>query len=133
MLIDFKVTNYRSFKNTNIFSMEKGKNIRKYRNNVLEIGKQKLLKTAVLFGGNANGKTNLINAINVLRIILLQPTLNEKQKLPVDTFGYNSNNTKFEIKFIKENKLFHYFVSYNSTEFIEEKLVIDGKTLFERN
>ena len=35
MLVDFKVTNFKSFKDTNEFSMEKGKYLRKYKNNIL--------------------------------------------------------------------------------------------------
>ena len=56
MLVDFKVTNFKSFKDTNEFSMEKGKYLRKYKNNILTFDKIKLLKLAILFGGNANGK-----------------------------------------------------------------------------
>lgn len=132
MIIDFKVTNFRSFNSTTDFSMEKGKNIRKYKENVLEIADQKLLKVAVLFGGNANGKTNLINAINLLRTIILRPTSNENQQLPVDTFGYNLENTMFDIKFIKNNKRFHYILSYNRKEIVEEKLLVDNVIFFER-
>jgi AAA15 family ATPase/GTPase len=116
----------------NDFSMEKGKNVRKYKHNVLELGKQKLLKSAVLFGGNANGKTNLIAAINLLRIIVLQPTLNEKQKLPTDTFGYNEEDTKFDIEFIKMNRVFHYTLSYNADEIVYEILEIDNIPYMER-
>jgi len=132
MLINFKITNFRSFKNTNDFSMEKGKNVRKHKNNVMEIEKKKLLKTAVLFGGNANGKTNLINALLLLRNIVVQPTLSENDELPFDTFGYNEKDTKFEIEFIKEKKTFYYVLSYNAKEITEEKLLINDILFLER-
>lgn len=133
MLVDFQVTNFRSFKNENDFSMEKGKNVRKYKNNVLEIGKTKLLKTAVLFGGNANGKTNLINALSILRFLVLQPTLSESQNLPTDTFGYNKENTKFKVSFIKGNKRFDYTFEYNETAIAYEQLVVDDAVVIERD
>lgn len=133
MLIDFQVTNFKSFKNEIEFSMEKGKNVRKYKNNVLEIGKTKLLKTAVLFGGNAGGKTNLINALSVLRFIVLQPTLSETQKLPTDTFGYNKENTKFKVAFIKDEKRIDYTLEYNETLIVAEILKVDGKVIIERS
>jgi len=41
MLINFQVTNYRSLKSTTKFSMEKGKNVRKYKTNIEEVNKQK--------------------------------------------------------------------------------------------
>lgn len=132
MLIEFCVTNYRSFKNRTCFSMEKGNNIRKYKNNVLEVKKTKLLKTAVLFGGNANGKTNLLNALELLKYVILQPTLNENQKLPVDTFAYNKNNTKFEISFIKDEKRFDYILEYNESEIVLEIFKVDKKECLKR-
>lgn len=132
MLIDFQVTNFRSFKNENDFSMEKGKNVRKYKNNVLEIGKTKLLKTAVLFGGNANGKTNLINALSMLRFLVLQPTLSESQKLPTDTFGYNKENTRFVVSFMKNEKRFDYTLEYNEFQIITELLKVNGEIIIDR-
>jgi len=132
MLIDFQVANFRSFKNENDFSMEKGKNVRKYKNNVLEIGNIQLLKTAVLFGGNANGKTNLINALATLRFLVLQPTFSESQKLSSDTFGYNKDNTKFKVSFIKDEKRFDYTLEYNELEIVQEILIVDEEVIIER-
>jgi AAA15 family ATPase/GTPase len=113
--------------------MEKGNNVRKYPTNILEVGKQKLLKSAVLFGGNANGKTNLLSALNLMRFLVVQPTQNEQQRLPVDTFGYNLENTSLNIKFIKMGRVFDYRLIYNANEFVFEKLVIDNKLFFERD
>ncbi|MCP1110511.1 AAA family ATPase [Ohessyouella blattaphilus] len=132
MLIDFQVTNFRSFKNENSFSMEKGKNVRKHKNNVMEVGKEKLLKTAVLFGGNANGKTNLINALSVLKYLILQPTLSISQKLPTDTFGYNNENTTFKISFLKNEKRFDYIIEYNELEIAKEILGVNEEIVFDR-
>ncbi|GFH39970.1 AAA family ATPase [Lactococcus insecticola] len=132
MLIDFQVTNFRSFKSENSFSMEKGKYLRKYKNNILKLDKIELLKTALLFGGNANGKTNLINALALLRLLVLNPTLSEAQKLPTDTFGYNKNNTKFSISFIKSSKQFDYRLEYNEEGIISEIFKVNGDVVLER-
>lgn len=132
MLIDFQVNNYRSFKDNNNFSMEKGKNVRKYKNAVLTFENVQLLKTAVLFGGNANGKTNLINGLVQLRNLVLIPTMNENQLLPVDTFAYNEKDTTFRVKFLKEEIIFDYALIYNKTEIVEECLLADEKVIFKR-
>ena len=97
MLVDSKVTNFKSFKDTNEFSMEKGKYLRKYKNNILTFDKIKLLKLAILFGGNANGKTNLLDALRMLRFLVLTPTTSENEVLPTNTFGYNSDDTKLSV------------------------------------
>jgi AAA15 family ATPase/GTPase len=66
MVVDFTIKNFRSFKEETILSMEasgsKGKS-----DNVAEIvtknGKKfRLLKTAVIYGANASGKSNVIRA-----------------------------------------------------------------------
>lgn len=133
MLINFKISNFRSFRDKNTFSMEKGKNIRKYKNNVLEVNKVKLLKTAVIFGGNANGKTNLITALRLLRFLVLEQAPSEAHKLPVDTFGYNGKNTKFEISFLKDKKRFDYTVEYNELGFVYEQLEYNNTVVLERH
>lgn len=132
MLVDFKVTNFKSFKNTNEFSLEKGKYLRKYKNNILTFGKTKLLKLAILFGGNANGKTNLLDALKLLRFLVLTPTTSENKPLPTATFGYNNGNTKFAISFIKEQQYFEYEIVYNRNEINFEKLAVACRVTFER-
>jgi len=97
MLIDFKVQNYRSFKTEQEFSMQIGKRLRKYQdsNKVMSID-GRLLKSALIFGVNAKGKTNLIKALIVFKNLVTNPTKVELQKLMTDTFGYNK-----KIQFLK--------------------------------
>ena len=126
MLLDFTVTNFRSFKDRNTFSMEKG-SARRYKSNVFSVGNKKLLKSAVIFGGNANGKTNMLTALIALQVQILAPFLKS------DTFSYNKDDTTFEINFIKDALTFNYTLSYNDTEIVEENLYIDNKIFFKRN
>lgn len=74
MIIDFKVKNYRSIKDETLFSLEasgsKGKS-----DNVAEVilknGKKfRLLKTAVIYGANASGKSNVIRAFWAFRQLI---------------------------------------------------------------
>lgn len=66
MLIRFMVENFLSFRDEVEFSMVAGRSS-KHPDHVVTIGTPKdlhLLKTAVLFGSNASGKTNLIKAMS---------------------------------------------------------------------
>jgi AAA15 family ATPase/GTPase len=74
MIINFKIKNYRSIKDETLFSLEasgaKGKS-----DNVAEItvknGKKfRLLKTAVIYGANASGKSNVIRAFWAFRQLI---------------------------------------------------------------
>ena len=69
MLINFETENFYSFYDSSILSMEKGKRLRKFPENIHKINKTKnkqnidLLKTAIIFGPNASGKSNFIKAL----------------------------------------------------------------------
>ena len=65
MLIRFTVENFMSFKDKAEFSMIAGK-AHKHKDHIISGGKRsdfRLLKTAVIYGPNAAGKTNLIRCI----------------------------------------------------------------------
>ncbi|GGG35040.1 AAA domain-containing protein, putative AbiEii toxin, Type IV TA system [Lactobacillus apis] len=133
MLVDFKVTNFRSFKNEQEFSMQTGERLRKYNtSNTVKILSEKLLKSSLIFGANANGKTNLILALATLKHVIMYPTSNIEQELNSDTFGNNDNSTKFEITFIRNQKKFYYFLEYTSLEVQKEILKVNERYIFKR-
>lgn len=66
MLINFKFSNYKSFKDEAEFSMEPLTNNGSI-NNAIEIGYRKapcVYRTSAIFGANASGKSNFIEAMN---------------------------------------------------------------------
>jgi AAA15 family ATPase/GTPase len=134
MIVNFKIKNYRSFKEETLFSLEasgaKGKS-----DNVAEIttknGKKfRLLKSAVIYGSNASGKSTLIRAFWVFRQLISKSYLydiNDEIKLAeafaldVDTIN---EPTKFELNFIFWDKQqYKYAITISKTEgIIEETL-----------
>jgi len=62
MLIMFRVKNFSSFKDEVILDM-RAISYKDMKNHVLEIGKNKVVKTLALYGKNASGKSNLISAL----------------------------------------------------------------------
>jgi AAA15 family ATPase/GTPase len=134
MLIDFQFTNFRSFKDTAEFSMEAGAHLRLFgKSNVRKVNQFRLLKSAVLFGGNAHGKTNLIRAFWVLYYIIMVPAASEEQHLLTDTFAHYQENTSFRIEFIKDSTRFLYELQYNAKEVVYEKLMADNEVVIKRN
>ncbi|MCT4398053.1 ATP-binding protein [Pediococcus ethanolidurans] len=134
MLVDFNVKNFRSFKNEQEFSMQPGKRLRKYqKSNTISAKNERLLKSVLLFGANANGKTNLINALLMLKRLVLSPTSNELQSLATDTFGYNKEKTCFDITFIKRSNKYKYFLKYDKERVFQEVLSVNNVEIFKRN
>lgn len=77
MLVSFSVENFLSFKSSQTLRMEavsQGKDDINPHNTfaVAEGGQERLLKSALLFGANASGKSNFIHAFAVFRDILLR-------------------------------------------------------------
>lgn len=68
MLVEFKVTNFRSFREEQTLSLVAGAAARdrSHPDSLIDCEKLKLLKTAAVYGANASGKSNLIKAVNVM-------------------------------------------------------------------
>ncbi|PIP55269.1 MAG: abortive infection protein [Bacteroidetes bacterium CG23_combo_of_CG06-09_8_20_14_all_32_9] len=86
MLIEFSVGNYLSFKNAMTFSMMASNPVKELEdsteglNNVFfdKNNKTKHLKSAVIYGANGSGKSNLISAISFYRRFILSSS-NDRQ------------------------------------------------------
>ena len=114
--------------------METGEGITAYsKENTIQHDTVDAVKSAFIFGGNASGKTNLLRALMLLRIVVLHGTLSEIESLPIDTYAHGNDNTYFNIRFIKNNKQFTYTIEYNEDSVVEESLVVDGNILFSRD
>lgn len=134
MLISVKVKNFRSFYDIAEFSMETGLRLRLHgTTNIHRFKNLRLLKSAFIFGGNANGKTNVINVFHLLKALILQPTRSELEGLLTDTFAGNSEPTYFLVKFLKNNKYFTYELEYTEDRVIRESLRVNDRVIFSRD
>ena len=82
MLAEFRVSNYRSFKDEQVLSMIATSEESKGSNSV-KIGKYNILKSAVVYGANASGKSNLIKAMACMHEIV------------TDSAGYKPNEKSY--------------------------------------
>jgi uncharacterized protein len=101
-MIEFSVGNYRSFKDVVTFSMVAApiqhEDETLDRNNVFAITKDiNLLKSAVIYGANASGKSNLLRAISFVQGFVLNSAIGRKVKDRIDTEVYRlSKDTEAE-------------------------------------
>ena len=76
MLLEFSVKNFLSFKDEITLSMYASAEITEHeRYDVFSVGGQLLLRTAVIYGANASGKTNLIKAMQFMKSFSKQQIL----------------------------------------------------------
>ena len=143
MLIRFFVENFLSFKDEVEFSMVAGRT-RKHRDHIITTGKRndiRLLKTGVIYGANASGKSNLIKAIAFAQDFVTRGTLNTKYislaPFLFDSVTANKPSTfRFEIKCETRSYIYGFAVDrkqVHSEELHEirpasEKLIFKRKT-----
>jgi AAA15 family ATPase/GTPase len=113
MLVNFKVENFKSFKDLTEFSMEatKLKNLRD--SNTFEVNNISLLKSAVVYGANASGKSSLLDGMNKLKNIIEDSLdIGKTKRYVAQPFLLNSETeekeTFFEIQFIIDEILYRY-------------------------
>jgi len=117
-IVDFSFGNYRSFKEMNALNMTaakiKSKNTEIDETNVFEINKDKLLKTKVIYGANASGKSNAVNALSDFFMIILKEATN-RQKTFLNVlepfhlaFETENKPTFFQLIFILDEVKYRY-------------------------
>lgn len=131
MLIEFTVGNFLSFNEKKTLSFE-AKGISELKDNVVKYQNHKLLRSAVIYGANSSGKSNLIQALDRMRdTVLLSVRLNDSDELDYSPFLLNTESehtpTFFEVIFIDEEQRFRFGFEYNLNRIINEWLFV-GKT-----
>lgn len=93
MLLEFSVQNLLSFKDEQVFTMLAAAPFKEYMDtHTIEVGKTRLLKSSLIYGGNASGKSNLIKALRfMIRFV------NESFKLATDEANPLKDIPKFAL------------------------------------
>jgi uncharacterized protein len=143
MLIDFKVTNFRSIREEQILSLVASNYEKDLPDCVIErdlpgLSGVKFLRGAAIYGANASGKSNMLQAIRFLANFVcnsatkIQPgesTQTEPFKLDQTSITQPS---KFEIIFVAEETRYLFGLSLTTQRVIEEYLVAYPKGLPQR-
>jgi len=119
MIIEFKVENFLSFKDLTTLSMITAKSFKEHKDThtIIIDNKLSLLKTAIIYGNNASGKSNLLKAMAFMKQIILNSfrdaLLDEiDRKFPLEKYALNSKTEKetsfFEISFINNGTKYRY-------------------------
>lgn len=130
MLIEFSVTNFRSFREKQTLSMVAAPRLRK-RENVFkpELKGEKfpdLLKVAVIYGPNASGKSNLLKAMAVLGYIANREPNNRDVPVPVTPFCFDpelaDKPSLFELHFIEAGVRYQFDVAVTADRILGERM-----------
>ncbi|MCP4156164.1 MAG: ATP-binding protein [bacterium] len=133
MIIDFSVANFRSIKTEQIFSMLVLGSKKEHPGNIFPLeneNKFSLLKTGLVYGANASGKSNLLTALNALRAFVVNSTdLKLGETIPfylpykLDKCFRNIPTT-FDMEFVCTDGIrYRYIVSFTKKEVTMEELL----------
>jgi hypothetical protein len=147
MLLSLKIENFRSIKSPLVinFTTEKRLNEDDLPYNTFRQNVNEILKSLVIYGRNASGKSNILMALRALSYLIKNSdTFKHGKKIaPHEPFlfdnEFKNNPVKFEIDFISiESKIrYKYSISFSSSEIIYEALFFYPENvkakLYERN
>lgn len=156
MLLEFRTKNYKSFVDELCFSMMPAAKQKGLDYSILTMqGGSKTYKglcSAVIYGPNASGKTNLIGAMETFRAIVLRGSIRNADLNSVNTASSSlelipncnggSAPTEFSIRFVDDGIMVEYSVKADLGQFLvkdynrrilEERLAVNEKLIFQRN
>jgi AAA15 family ATPase/GTPase len=137
MLVEFKIKNFMSFKDESVFSMVASKDKTYLENNTISTPalNKRLLRTSVVYGANAAGKSNLIKAVKLVERLVHSANVDESRiselyapfKFSLES---SSSPSEFELTFITEDGVrYQYGFAINPKQVEREWLIAYPKGL----
>lgn len=140
MLLEFEFTNWKSFKDENyITSISSKEEQHGDRRAYIPKFEMKILPAMGIFGGNASGKSNLIDALSFLRnLVVNYPSI--ESSIPVKKYSLDSQSSqgaaKFYLKILINDYIYHYHIELDEKKVKREKLEYENSNstilLYER-
>lgn len=142
MLIQFRFENFKSFRDDTILDLSATK-ISEYSNHIVSSGNEKLLPAAAIFGANASGKSNVIEALRFMATYVIDSFMyggdHEKERierLRRTPFIFDSDSKRaessFEVYFTGDEdhgeKTYNYGFTLDSYGIVEEWLNTKAKS-----
>ena len=141
MLIRFNFKNFKSFKDENCLDME-ATSLKEHEYNVAKINNMEILKVSAIYGANASGKTNVLQAFSYMKNKILVSD-DSKVNSSIDeeniySFMINDKPISLEVEILaKNNKIYKYGFDILKdkivAEWLYEKRANKFYKIFERN
>ena len=139
MLIRFSFKNFKSFKNENCLDME-ATSLKEHEYNIAKIESGEYLKVSAIYGANASGKTNVLQAFGYMKnrvLITDDSRKNTPMEENVFTYMINDDPISLEVEILAKNrKIYKYGFEVLKdniiSEWLYEKRINKFYTIFER-
>lgn len=144
MLIQFSFKNFKSFRENTVLDLSATR-VTENSNHVISVGTEKLLPVAAIFGANASGKSNVVEALRFMSAYVLgsfafggesnekksKSRILKQKSFLFDTYS-RENVSSFEVYFVlsknEEIKYYNYGFTLDQNGIVEEWLNTKAKT-----
>lgn len=140
MILYFKIRNFLSIREEQILSFEASADETLRAHYVVDKGKTTVLKMGIIFGANASGKTNVLNALDFVKEFIERKPASKE--VPTGHIPFMLDDVSasqpgfFELAFFIEDTLYKYQLELNGMQVFRERLVYypgsQPATLFDR-
>ena len=133
MLIEFRVKNFRSLRDEQVLSLVASKDKTLLDTNTVVTGVNAvpaLLRSAVVYGANASGKSNLIKAMQYMRAVVAESAtvIQPGQSFSVQPFRLDAESasqpTEFEATFLLDGVRYQYGFALTAQRIVSEHLLV---------
>ncbi|WKL23765.1 ATP-binding protein (plasmid) [Agrobacterium tumefaciens] len=136
MLLDFRFTNFRSFRDEAVFSLAASSDPTLERTHTRPSGMDKVkrvLNSAAIYGANASGKSNVIRALQFMQLMVMTSNqIQPDQESGLAPFrmrpDHTDHPTRFEITFLIGGVRHQYGFEINRRQVLSEWLLVYEKT-----
>lgn len=130
MVLEIRLSNFFSIKDEVCIDFRaaniKSANVRALADNVFHHDKTDILKTMVMYGANASGKSNVIKAIRFCNTLVFRSHMHNENTVfnfkPFKFSGFSNKPSKYFIRFISNEIEYEYAFSLTTNHIIEESL-----------
>ena len=139
MLIWVKVQNFKSFNDLTAFSMVASNKLRKQKERLYESDTISLLKSTVIYGSNASGKSNFVEVLRFMKECVIN------QEIPIESYNWYCRNhednrdkiSSFSVQLLLDEDCYEYgFDAILNTQTIKDEWIVNlnkKKILYQRN
>jgi predicted ATPase len=133
MLVEFRIKNFRSLRDEQVLSLVASRDKTLQQTHTLATGVKaapSLLCSAVVYGANASGKSNLIKALQYMRGVVAESAtvIQPGQTYAVQPFRLDAQSAKeptgFEVTFIVDGVRYQYGFAMTSQRIVSEHLLV---------
>ena len=132
MILRLIAENFASFKDAAEFNAFPSSKSHNHENHKIACGHTTALRLSAIYGANGAGKSNLLQALRLLKIMVVAESMREIDFFESPCFKFDpqcaDKPSGLAVEFYHNNNVFYYHVEFTPNEIVMEELLLSKKT-----